>query len=143
MTEKTPPPMKVPGRMRWIRWGALLTLSVVLFLVTVWACLQTQWAREGLTAWVRAATQGLDGYRVTLTRLEGGLPFSPRIGRVTLSDGKGAWLEAQRVDISIRPWALLSGVLDVNWFRVGTLSVLRLPETAGTEKHDDVLSAPG
>jgi len=120
-----------PLRARWLRWGLLAVLSCILLVALAWAGLQTRWAKDRLSTWVAGLTADTDGYQVTLEGLNGLIPFSITLDRLTLSDAKGMWLEGRRMDISIRPAALLSAMLDINRCRIGSLSISRLPQSVG------------
>lgn len=128
---------KRPPRVRWLRWIFFSILGFILLIVLAWAGLQTRWGKDRLAGLVASATAGADGYRVTLQGLDGQLPFSILIDQVTLSDAKGAWLKGRHVDISLKPVALLAGMLDVNWFRMEGLSISRLPESAGAPSEKE------
>ncbi|MFO7600230.1 MAG: translocation/assembly module TamB domain-containing protein [Candidatus Desulfacyla sp.] len=121
---------KRPPRVRWLRWIFFSILGFILVIALLWAGVQTRWAKDRLTALVASATADMDGYRVTLHGLDGLLPFSILLDRVTLSDAKGAWLEGRHVDISVRPASLLAGMPDIKWFRMEDLSISRLPQFA-------------
>lgn len=121
---------KRPLWVQWLRWLFFSALGFILFIVLVWAGLQTRWAKNRLAGLVASATAGMDNYRVTLEGLGGLLPFSVVVDRVVLSDADGAWLEARQADISLKPAALLAGILEVEWFRMKGLSISRLPRSA-------------
>jgi len=139
---------KRPLWVQWLRWIFLSVLLCILFVVLVWAGLQSRWAKDRLAGWVASATAGTDGYQVNLQGLDGLLPFSILLDRMTLSDGKGVWLEGRRVDISLNPARLLTGMLDVELFRMEGLSISRLPESptppSGEEPEKEIhpLSLP-
>jgi len=120
---------KRPLWVRYLRWLFFSVLGFILFIVLVWAGFQTRWAKNRLAGLVASATAGTDSYRVTLQGLDGMLPFSIVLDHVILSDAKGVWLEARKTDISLKPAALLAGILEVEWFRMEGLSISRLPES--------------
>ncbi|MCF8146659.1 MAG: translocation/assembly module TamB domain-containing protein [Deltaproteobacteria bacterium] len=129
MPESNTDMKKRPPRVRWLRWLFLSVIGVIIFIGLVWAGFQTRWAKDRLAGLVATATAGTDGYRVILQGVDGWLPFSILIDRVTLSDENGEWLEGRQVDISLNWAPLLAGILDVEWFRMEGLSISRLPET--------------
>lgn len=140
---------KTHTRFVWVKWlrRLLFTLSgLILLLALFWAGLQTPWAKDRLTGLVASVTAESGDYQVTLQGLDGFLPFSVVVDRVTLSDTHGVWLEGRNADISMRPWALLRGVMDVEWFRMKSLSIFRRPgsirDTPDKKKAPDQKEGP-
>ena len=115
---------------RWLRWIFCCVIGVVVFTVLIWGGLQTRWAKDRLVGLIGSATADRGNYRVALTGLDGLLPFSVQLDSVTISDAKGAWLDARHVDISLKWAPLLAGMLDVQWVRIENLSISRFPESA-------------
>ncbi|MFH1627418.1 MAG: hypothetical protein ABIE47_01690, partial [Pseudomonadota bacterium] len=60
---------KRPLWVQWLRWLFFSALGFILFIVLVWAGLQTRWAKKRLAGLVASATAGMDNYRVTLEGL--------------------------------------------------------------------------
>jgi len=129
-----------PLWVRCLRWVFFSVLGCILFIVLIWAGLQTPWAKNRLAAWIASATASTEGYQVTLEGLDGRLPFSILIDRMTLSDAKGKWLEGRRLNISLKAVPLFTGMLDVEWFRMDALSVSRLPYASSEPSEKE--SAP-
>ncbi|MBW1782541.1 MAG: translocation/assembly module TamB domain-containing protein [Deltaproteobacteria bacterium] len=143
MPENNTKVKKRPLWVCWLRWLFFSALGFILFIVLIWAGLQTRWAKNRLTDLVASTTAGLDDCRVTLEGLDGRIPFSMVLDRVLLSDAKGAWLEARHVEVSLRPTALLAGSLDVEWFRIKNLSISRLPESTDQPSKKEVVEKDG
>ena len=125
-------PSSVVRRPLWRRlvyWTLVTVGGLILFLGLIWAGLQTRWAKNRLAGFVESATADAGDYRVTLRGLDGLIPFSIIVDRIVISDADGSWLEANRVNISLKAEALLAGVVDVKWFRMEHLSVSRLPQS--------------
>ena len=133
MTKRPEDETKIEKRslgVRWLRWIFCCVIGVVVFTVLIWAGLQTRWAKNRLAGLIASATADSGNYRVTLQGLDGLLPFSVQLDSATISDAKGAWLNARHVDISLKWIPLLAGMLDVEWFRIEELSISRFPESA-------------
>ena len=120
---------KRPLWVRLLRCSLFFVLGLIILLALIWAGLQTPWAKNRLAGLIESATESTGEFRVTLEGLDGLIPFSMVVDRVALSDADGAWLEADKVNISLRVEALLTGVVDVKWFRIKHLSVSRLPQS--------------
>lgn len=131
--KKTVSKAKRPLWLRLFRWTLFTVAGLILFLGLIWAGLQTRWAKKRLVNLVSSVTAKTDDYRVTLRGLDGLLPFSITVDHVTISDGKGPWLEGEKFDFSMKTLdllAMLSGVVQVEWLRMKQLSLFRLPEPA-------------
>lgn len=133
MTKRPEDDTKIEKRslgVRWLRWIFSCIIGVVVLTVLIWAGLQTRWAKNRLASLIASGTADRSDYRVTLQGLDGLIPFSVQLDSVTISDDKGAWLDARHVDISLRWAPLLAGMLDVEWVRIEDLSISRFPESA-------------
>ncbi len=125
--------MKRPLWRRMVKW-ALLTMVCLMGLIgLVWVGLQTPWAKTRLESLASSLTANTGDYRVTLRGLGGLLPFSITVDHVALSDNKGPWLEVENFDFSMKAAQLLSGEIQVDWLRMKTLSLSRLPAPAKSD----------
>ncbi|MDZ7700197.1 MAG: hypothetical protein U5R49_25805 [Deltaproteobacteria bacterium] len=122
-TEKKP-----PKRRKWPRRLLFSFLGILLFMALLWAGMQTPWGKDRLTDLVARATAHTGSYQAKLEGVRGIVPFSMTVDRFTLSDEHGTWLIGHKTNISLNPWALLSGIIEVKWFRMENLSISRLPE---------------
>ena len=136
--------MKRPLWRRIIKWILVTMLCLMGLLGLLWAGLQTPWAKTRLEGLVSSLTANTGDYRVTLRGLGGLLPFSITVDQVTLSDAKGPWLEGENFDFSMKASQLLAGAIQVDWLRMKTLSLSRLPATAKSEaKKKEPSAKPG
>ena len=125
--------LRPPFWRRLVKW-TLLTLACLMGLIgLLWAGLQTPWAKTRLENLVSSLTASTGDYRVTLRGLDGLLPFSITVDQVTLSDGKGPWLEGEKFDFSMKASVLLAGSIQVEWLRMKKLSLIRLPDAAKSD----------
>ncbi len=79
---------------------------------------------QGLLAW---GLGELSSGRMVLSGLSGTLPWGPRIERLELHDGDGAWLVAEgaRLDLALRP--LLGGTVAIEDLSADSVVLHRLP----------------
>ena len=68
------------------------------------------------------------GLGLELQEIQGPLPHRLRIAGLKLSDAHGVWLEAEAVELRLRPLALLDKILDVEALEADALHLYRLPE---------------
>lgn len=125
-------PSSVVRRPLWrrlVRWTFLTIGGFLLLIVLIWAGLQTPWAKKQLEGVIAGVTAKTGDYQVTIKGLGGLLPFSITLKGATLSDAKGPWLEMEKFDFAIKPFDLISGLINVNWLRMERLTVFRLPES--------------
>ena len=76
---------------------------------------------------IERTTADAGDYRVKVQEIDGLLPFSLVVKQITLSGPDGEWLTARGIDFSLKISSLLAGVLDVQWFRMESVALSRLP----------------
>lgn len=101
--------------------GGLLLAAAAAF-----ALLQTPWARDRLAA-ALARRFSASGWRVSLGRLDGRLPFDIRLDEIRLSDVEGEWLQAAGVRLRLSAGDLCAGRLVARELSARTVHVLRRP----------------
>ena len=69
----------------------------------------------------------LSGGRVVLSGLSGALPWAPRIERLELHDGDGAWLVVEDALLDIAPLQLLRRKVAIEALAARSVVLLRLP----------------
>ena len=99
----------------------VLTLGVG----TVLALVQTEFGERWLTTRVAEMISD-DGRRVEIANLAG-LPFEARLGKLTVADQGGVWLDANDLRLAWRPSGLLRGRLEVEAATAKTIRILRPP----------------
>jgi translocation and assembly module TamB len=115
--------------MRWVRralfaiLGILVVLPVVL-LAGAWAALNVRPGQEALARLASSFVPGLE-----IENLHGGLPASPRIGRVVMSDAQGPYLVMEDIALDLDLLRLASGELRAKRLSAGRIAFSRLPAT--------------
>jgi len=102
--------------------GALLGL-LVLVVGGAFAWLSTGSGREFVLDQARAAVPGL-----TIQAADGSV-FDLRLGRLTMADARGVWLEVDGARLQWSPLALLGRTLVVDLLAADRVSLVRLPES--------------
>lgn len=111
----------------------LLGMALLLILlVGAWALLQTPPAKRGLASLAGSLASTPDA-GVRIEGIQGLLPFDTQVGQVTLTDGKGPWLEISQARLALRAGDLLRGRLTVEVLSAERVAVLRAPEGAAQE----------
>lgn len=107
--------------------GALALLAAVLAGLLGYA--QTAGGKRYLADLIAGAASG-PGRVVTLEGLDGFLPFDVRLGRASVADGRGVWLEVADAELAWAPARLLRGVVDVTTLGARAVVLRRLPPPA-------------
>ncbi len=110
-------------------WKITLVVALVLFglpLAGGWWVLRTQAGHDWLAATLPklARTPGLE---LSIGRLEGALPGSLTLDRMSLADDNGVWLTLEGLRVDWSPLALLAGRLTVATLHVERLDFARAP----------------
>ncbi len=128
---------KRSGAMRFLRGVLFSFCGFTLLALLLWGGLQTRWAKDYLADFIESATADTGDYRVRIQKITGLLPFSLMVEKVTLSGPDGEWLAAEGIDFSWKVLSLLTGVIDVQWFRMERLAVTRLPASEEKEPEQE------
>ncbi|MEX2631154.1 MAG: translocation/assembly module TamB domain-containing protein [Tistlia sp.] len=121
-------------RRRLLLWGALALLLVPLGLVALLlAALQTQPGRDLLRDAVVAQVSGPD-LALGIARIGGAPPGRLVVEGLSVADGEGVWLEADRILLDWSPLALLGGTLEVAVLEAGRIELSRLPAEGAAEE---------
>lgn len=111
---------------KWLRITGWVAAGLILLTVLCWAAMQTAWARTLLADAMGEALSSPDA-RVEVHDISGWLPSAPRIGRITVADKKGVWLELDGITIDWHPQGLLWGTIDVVSLSVSEMRWKRQP----------------
>ncbi|MCP4314826.1 MAG: hypothetical protein GY789_01980 [Hyphomicrobiales bacterium] len=104
-----------------------LVVIVLLAVLLVFALLGTGPGLRFTASLINSAASSEDR-TVEITDLEGVLSGSPKIGSVSVADGKGVWLTADDIEADIAIGELIMGEVDLGRLSIGKLAVARRPE---------------
>ena len=90
-------------------WTARVLAVLCLCGIVLFAVAQTGPAKGLIARLIESAATVEGGTRVGIIGVEGFIPFSVRIGRVTLSDSLGDYASVERFSLAWAPRALLRG----------------------------------
>ena len=113
------------GARRALKWtlgivgGLLLLIVVAVAGVLVW--LRTDAGRDFVVAQAEAASPGLDIQGLS------GLPFHPRVDRLTMADREGVWLTVEGIDLNLRARDLLARTVSFERVAAARVAVERAP----------------
>jgi translocation and assembly module TamB len=94
----------------------------------------------------RLAKSSLDGPGTTvgISGLEIAWGGNVRVGRISVADKNGQWLEIEKVDVDWRPLALLRRQLQIDLFAIGAVTLHRQPEeTDAAPEEESTAALPG
>ena len=126
-------------------WAARVLLVLFLCGTALFALAQTGAAKRWIARLIESAATVEGGTRVGIVGVEGVVPFSVRIGRVSLTDSLGDYASMEGFSCAWDPRALLRGRIRVTDLSAASVHVLRPPappqETPG-ETDGTVPSPP-
>ncbi|MBI1213271.1 MAG: hypothetical protein GC190_17535 [Alphaproteobacteria bacterium] len=111
---------------RWFRRIVYVLVALIAATGAAWLFLQTSPARALITAVIEDQLSS-DGITARVSGLEGWLPGSPRIAKLTLADARGAFLTIDDVRGSWSPLALIFGEIVVDDVSVAAIDWQREP----------------
>jgi len=127
--------------LRALRLAGGIVLGVLLLLAAVFALAQTPPGRAWIAAALGRALAG-PGERVTVSGLEGFVPFDLRVARIEIADAEGPRIIIVRAGISIAPADLLAGRLTVRRLAARDVEVRRLSSTPSHLELSSLLNPP-
>ncbi|HEX2524951.1 MAG TPA: translocation/assembly module TamB domain-containing protein, partial [Geminicoccus sp.] len=131
--------------MKWLRRGAtvlgILVAVPLLLMVVLLAAVQLPVVQSWLAAKVAELTADTD-MQVQITGLGGSIPFSPSMGRLTLADRQGVWLEADQARLDVAWTELFAGVVHVRNIGAQRIAMLRTPVSTSPEPPPEPFSLP-
>lgn len=116
--------------------GVLLGLPV-LVLLGAYALVQSEGGRDWVAGRILEAVEEPGVLEVSVEALEGDWPRRIGLRGLTLADGQGPWLQADRVLVEWRPLELLSGRLAVAKLETAGLALERLPAGASSQAEEE------
>lgn len=136
------PPPPVPRRRsrhaRWERWLAGF-IALLLFVVAgTLAWLDTAPGHRFLVSRI-ARISPPSGLRIHVDRIEGSIYRKAVLHGLTLSDPKGAFLDAPRVELDWWPFAWLSNRLDIDRLVIPQAVLHKLPKLNPSEREGPIL----
>ena len=113
---------------RALKWAGILLLVLILLpVVLVGGVLVFANTSPGQATIARLAAQYVPG--LTIEGLHGGLPFGPRIDRITMADARGTYLTVEDAVLDVDLGALLRREVRIRRLYAGRLDFERLPES--------------
>jgi translocation and assembly module TamB len=105
---------------------SLLVVTVLLFGAAL-ALAQTRLAKDQISGLVESSLTS-DGQSAEVQDLGGFLPFDVRLGRFSLADDTGTWLEVDEARVTVSPTRLLAGEILVEQAGAARIAVHRAPD---------------
>jgi translocation and assembly module TamB len=132
-----------PAVRRSLRILSIAALAVVLLAGGGLAYLQTTSGKAWLAGTLSRALSSAD-MNVTLSSVQGSVPFDLRVGRIVVADRDGAWLSVTDAAIDVASRDLLRGRLTVRHLGAREIALMRLPaaEPAPTEAEPTSFAIP-
>lgn len=126
-------------------FGVLVAVAIAVPVLAI-AALQVPAGRDFVSGVAGSLASSADR-QVTINDLYLGFGLNASVGRVTITDTNGIWLEADRIALDWSPLGLLAGDLTIDTISAGQLDLNRLPEPPespepGTATSDPAASAP-
>lgn len=142
MTDDVTPLLPAWLRHTFYGMGAIFALILIGF-STVWLFIKLPFG-EALVIDAIVGTLNAEGDMVVAVGdIEGDLPSALTLMGITVEDASGQWLTIDQVSLSWRPWSLLTGRVLVDDISAGTVTVLRLPESATPSGEGDPIDFDG
>ena len=123
---------------RWQRWIAGLLAALLLIVAGTLAWLDTSSGHRFLVSRI-ARISPPSGLRIHVDRIEGSIYRRAVLHGLTLSDPKGAFLDAPRVELDWWPFAWLSNRLDIDRLVIPVATLHKLPRLNPSEREGPIL----
>ena len=104
----------------------VLVAGVLLLFGAAFAYAQTGIAKQQIGGAVERALSE-PGRTAEVQGIQGLIPFNVRVGRFSLSDDRGTWLEVDRAKVDLSPTDLLAGKINIGAVGAERIRVERLP----------------
>ena len=123
---------------RWQRWIAGLLATLLLIIAGTLAWLDTAPGHRFLVSRI-ARISPPSGLRIHVDRIDGSIYRKAILHGLTLSDPKGAFLDAPRVELDWWPFAWLSNRLDIDRLVIPEATLRKLPKLNPSERQGPIL----
>ena len=123
---------------RWQRWIAGLLGAALLIVVGALVWLDTSGGHRFLASRV-ATIKSASGLRIHVGAIEGSIYRKAVLRDLTLSDPKGRFLDAPRVELDWWPFAWLSNRLDIDRLVIPQATLHKLPKLNPTQRRGPIL----
>lgn len=123
---------------RWQRWVAGLVAALLLVIVGALAWLDTTGGHAFLASRI-ARIQSASGLRIEVGGIEGSIYRRAVLRNLTLSDPKGRFFDAPRVELDWWPFAWLSNRLDIDRLAIADATLHKLPRLNPTRRQGPIL----
>ena len=136
--ETQPPRRRRAWDGRWQRWVAGVLAALLLIVAGALAWLDTAPGHRFLISRI-ARISPPSGLRIHVHRIDGSIYRKAVLLGVTLSDPKGAFLDAPRVELDWWPFAWLSNRLDIDRLFIPQATLHKLPKLNPSEREGPIL----
>lgn len=123
---------------RWQRWVAGILATLLLIIAGTLAWLDTAPGHRYLASRI-ARIHPPSGLRIHVDRIEGSIYRKAVLHGLTLSDPKGAFLDAPRVELDWWPFAWLSNRLDIDRLVIPQATLHKLPKLNPSDREGPIL----
>ncbi|WHO40552.1 translocation/assembly module TamB domain-containing protein [Sphingobium sp. AP49] len=123
---------------RWQRWVVALLAAALLIVVGALAWLDTAAGHRFLVSRI-AAVQPPSGLRINVDRIDGSIYRKAVLRGLTLSDPRGRFFEAPRVELDWWPFAWLSNRLDIDRLVIPQATLHKLPKLNPAQRQGPIL----
>ncbi|MFC3440948.1 translocation/assembly module TamB domain-containing protein [Sphingobium rhizovicinum] len=146
MAEDSAPPIAPPPPARrhrawdgrWQRWVAGVLAAALLIIVGALAWLDTGPGHRFLASRI-ATIKSASGLKIEVGAIEGSIYRKAVLRNLTLSDPKGRFLDAPRVELDWWPFAWLSNRLDIDRLVIPQATLHKLPSLNPTQRQGPIL----
>ena len=135
------PPVEPRRRMwdgRWQRWVLAILSGLLLIVVGALVWLDTSPGHRFLASRI-AAVRTSSGLRIAVGRIDGSIYRRAILHDVRLSDPKGVFLDAPRIELDWWPFAWLSNRLDIDRLVIAQANLRKLPKLNPTRREGPIL----
>ncbi|WP_022682938.1 translocation/assembly module TamB domain-containing protein [Sphingobium bisphenolivorans] len=134
----TPPPRRRRKFARWERWLAGFVALLLLIMAAALVWLDTAPGHRFLVSRIVRISPP-SGLRIHVDRIEGSIYHKAVLYGLTLSDPKGSFLDAPRVELQWWPFAWLSNRLDIDRLVIPQATLHKLPKLNPSEREGPIL----